>query len=506
MFKTKYKVIKELPKLSWLADVAINTVSVYCGENVEIHENFCVAGVWDGDFSSGNFVDARFFCGSGMKINENLIRFSTASHALEKLFLYRCEGHVIVSNSAPFLLAYCHLSLVKEDSQYERHFCSILDGINRYEKYIPVSGKENIEQYFVADITVDCSLSVVAQRKMALQGFNSFEDFYGQMQRDIEKIYLNATSKDRNSSGYGVISTISSGYDSCACATVAKKLGCTTVVSLSGGKYDADSGLKAAMELGYQNLIQREQQSYKVKKGCIDAEYVCSGELGTHLQFSVFEDLFSDNLVFMGLRGDYYWGLSSEPNNDFEMRGFYYYETNIGYIENALKNNYIIIPLPTYGTSVSTSIRLISLSKEMAPWRLYNDYDRPIPRRIVESAGVSRESFGQKKSGGGFSFGYDTIKTVQRKMTIEGYNSFVSYTRIRNCRRILQIVNYSRMLLPTYINIINKKMRIPKRFKQPVIRMGNPGAPADLIHWGMEKMIDKYQVALRGCENERSKT
>ena len=33
----------------------------------------------------------------------------------------------------------------------------------------------------------------------------------------------------------------------------------------------------------------------------------------------------------------------------------------------------------------------------MAPWRLGNDYDRPIPRRIAESAGVPRAAFGQRK-------------------------------------------------------------------------------------------------------------
>jgi hypothetical protein len=33
----------------------------------------------------------------------------------------------------------------------------------------------------------------------------------------------------------------------------------------------------------------------------------------------------------------------------------------------------------------------------MAPWRLGTWYDRPIPRRIAESTGLSREMFGQVK-------------------------------------------------------------------------------------------------------------
>ncbi len=36
----------------------------------------------------------------------------------------------------------------------------------------------------------------------------------------------------------------------------------------------------------------------------------------------------------------------------------------------------------------------------MAPWSLASDYNRPIPRRILEEKGVPRESFGQVKKGG----------------------------------------------------------------------------------------------------------
>jgi hypothetical protein len=40
----------------------------------------------------------------------------------------------------------------------------------------------------------------------------------------------------------------------------------------------------------------------------------------------------------------------------------------------------------------------------MAPWRLSNRYDRPIPRRLAEEAGVPRELFGQVKVGSTVEF------------------------------------------------------------------------------------------------------
>ena len=36
-------------------------------------------------------------------------------------------------------------------------------------------------------------------------------------------------------------------------------------------------------------------------------------------------------------------------------------------------------------------------SDEMKEWSVGGEYDRPIPRRIVEEAGIARESFGMKK-------------------------------------------------------------------------------------------------------------
>jgi hypothetical protein len=39
----------------------------------------------------------------------------------------------------------------------------------------------------------------------------------------------------------------------------------------------------------------------------------------------------------------------------------------------------------------------ISVSAEMQPWSLNSDYNKPIPRRIAEEAGVPREAFGMVK-------------------------------------------------------------------------------------------------------------
>jgi hypothetical protein len=40
----------------------------------------------------------------------------------------------------------------------------------------------------------------------------------------------------------------------------------------------------------------------------------------------------------------------------------------------------------------------LTCSHRMDPWRVGTNYDRPVPRRILEESGIPRDMFGQKKS------------------------------------------------------------------------------------------------------------
>ena len=62
-----------------------------------------------------------------------------------------------------------------------------------------------------------------------------------------------------------------------------------------------------------------------------------------------------------------------------------------------MKSGFINVPVPhIYARSLKDIVK-ISRSPEMKGWRLNTTYDRPIPRRIAESAGVKRELFGTMK-------------------------------------------------------------------------------------------------------------
>jgi hypothetical protein len=68
-----------------------------------------------------------------------------------------------------------------------------------------------------------------------------------------------------------------------------------------------------------------------------------------------------------------------------------------GLAEWRLATGFIQLPIPYLGARRREDIHHITHSPEMDGWRLKNSYDRPIPRRLAEEAGVPRHMFGQKK-------------------------------------------------------------------------------------------------------------
>ncbi|UCC98847.1 MAG: hypothetical protein JSW66_02930, partial [Phycisphaerales bacterium] len=101
-------------------------------------------------------------------------------------------------------------------------------------------------------------------------------------------------------------------------------------------------------------------------------------------------------VIFDGNHGDVMWDtnvLRQRLVNDIVHTDL----TGMGYMEIRLKSGFVLIPVPLILTRNILDLKRISLSKEMKPWRLYNNYDRPIARRIAETSGIERGRFAVRK-------------------------------------------------------------------------------------------------------------
>jgi hypothetical protein len=58
---------------------------------------------------------------------------------------------------------------------------------------------------------------------------------------------------------------------------------------------------------------------------------------------------------------------------------------------------FVHLPMVFIGARRHAEIHRISNDPSMKPWSIGGDYDRPVPRRLVEEAGVPRDAFGMEK-------------------------------------------------------------------------------------------------------------
>ena len=501
--KLTYHLVDSLPKLAWCAVVerGIGDVHVYHGSGVETFEDFFVEGAWNGEFSDGRFDKSEFFMGSGGRVVADsrlrTMMFSTPSHTLERLFSVLLANKLYVSNSLPFILNMSKSSLDINYLDYERDFNSILKGIDSYVRTIPLKDDRKLHLYYYCNISVGCELEVIETQKPSVSAFRDYSHYHDSLLETLKDLVENAQSSKREIK-YGMVTTISKGYDAPACAAIARDLGCNKCVSFNQPvKYADDCGDDIARVLGFTEIIVKSAEQYLSNDYLIEAEFVSSGDLGTEIVFTAFENEFAGNIVFMGLRGDRVWDKNCpDSNGRFRFDNEVYASTSM--IENRLRVGYVLLPMALFGVTEWPSITKISNSLEMEPFSIGGSYDRPIPRRIVESRGVPREMFGMKKMGAGFNYRWDNLSRIEKRMSPDSYQSFVNFVLNNRRKRIDTIVPWLRFFWSSKSQYVGYALRkVNLRYETKSVNadaLVNPGAPSYLFPWGIHEMTKRYDI------------
>jgi hypothetical protein len=130
-----YHAVAELPRLAWLASLELGggILSVFHGSAVELHDEWMVEGVWDGDFDRGDFHRSENFFGSGIRIEDDRVYFVASSALVDRLFYCFHREKMLISNSLILLLAFTGARL-NRNHNYRAECRSILKGIKGYTK------------------------------------------------------------------------------------------------------------------------------------------------------------------------------------------------------------------------------------------------------------------------------------------------------------------------------------------------------------------------------------
>jgi len=389
------------PKLAWAATMTrgADAVSVLHGPCVETRPDWCAEAVWAGTFADGDFDTTDLVAGSGIRARADGLRFVSSGDTLNRLHYYDDDGTIHISNSLPALMALADLSLAPA-FDYVTVMRSITDGYDKHVREIPTTRDPVQLVYFDNLMVTEAGVARVA-KSYAAPDFADFAGYREFLVATTRRVGENARAPERRHR-ITPLTTVSRGYDSPAAAVLAREAGVRHAVTIAKARRHPghlvdikDSGADIAERLGLScKVYGRSRRNYRHE----DAVWAGVGNVGD-LNFTIFDYPQPLCLLFTGFRGGLLW--------DRHRRSFAFLErrdsSGLRFCECRLELGVFNCSPAFWTCDKEEQVAAMGRSPEMQPWTLGNDYDRPIPRRIAEEAGIPREWFGTKKRASSFN-------------------------------------------------------------------------------------------------------
>ena len=383
--------------LAWLARARASQsvpVELFHGNGVEIRPQWFAEAAWDGDFSLGQFDQTDIIVGSGARINGSTVTFVSAGNSLERLHLFRDSWGLRVSNSLPCLLADMGATLRVSYPHYHRDIRSICRGLNHYCRQLPTTAG-NVEIIYFSNCEWDGVKLRIVSKPSPKRDFSCFESYRDFLTSCIEKLAANASDSARKFQ-FQPIGTLSGGYDSPTIAALAQGVPCRQALHFTSSEIKADwSATRIAQQLDIElTTIDLEAWQKELKP---EVEFIAGSPDGEEVRFAAARSYLRNTMLLTGTYGDNVWTpttrVAAEPlERMFSMQGLSLCEVRLWY-------GFLHVAPAYFGAHQVADIAALNDHPSMQPWVVDSDYSRPICRRIVESAGVQREDFGQFKAG-----------------------------------------------------------------------------------------------------------
>jgi hypothetical protein len=492
-FALSFKREEGIPALAWCleASAGATQATVRVGPRVETTADAFIEGAWDGAYAE-MAMDQGVCMGSGGRIRDGQLVLSAPSHTLEAVYSARVGDRLLVSNSLPFALTRAGLDLDPHYRAYLIDMRSIMRGLRAYVSRIPTLQRIPVERHFFCNLVISRDLQLRREKKPRPPRFASFADYRAYLRSRLQRITLNANDRSR-SFAHRLLATVSRGYDSPACAVLAKECGCARALTISDASWGnpVDSGLEIG-ELLFDDVVERKRQAYLHKAGMPEAEFAALGDAGD-VPFSSFEDVLTGCILTTGFHGDKVWD-PHNPHTGPDVRRGDASGSSLG--EFRLRTGFIHVPVPFIGCENHADINAIGRSAELDPWRVGGRYDRPIPRRIAEDAGIPRELFGQEKSAAATWWTQKPPKAESRE----------SYEKFRGAHRRSE--DTSTELVHSALYWLSRrwvafgslaaralrKLGLHVHIPQVVpLRFTEPAAEAQLVQWGVSRVRQRYR-------------
>lgn len=388
-----YHEVAGWPPLAWVATCRPGsvTVDVLHGDRVERRPRWFCEGAWAGPYVAGDFDRTDLVFGSGARLREEGVVFVSSGSTVDRLQSLRFGEGIWVSNSLPCLLAMAEADIDPLYRRYRDDFETIEGGLRFYKDTLETSRGQVRLTYF-DNLHWDGSSLTVVGKPDVLRDFGSFSAYTSFLERSIVELARNAAAAERDHP-YGLLGTLSKGYDSPAVACLARAAGLRVALTFGqarGGEDDA--GFQVGAVLGV--AVEAVRRDAWTQVPMAEVPFLAAEAGGEEVHFRGAERLLSGNLLLTGFHGDYVWTTRTRRlGSHLTWKD----PTGLSLSEYRLWAGFAHCPVPFMGARQVADIDALTRSPELAPWRLGGSYDRPIPRRVLEEAGVPREAFGMRK-------------------------------------------------------------------------------------------------------------
>lgn len=401
----------DIPPLAWICEIKKNRYTFTVGKKVEFGTNFIVEGVWDNVFSNHEFGASDHFYGTGAFLDENgVCVFVPPRLCTDFLFVMYDDNRKTtwVSNSFCYIFNRSGIDLegnfykaIKNTINTSSNAESAL-GADRGSPFIAKCESYSMYRLMYHNFTVDNHGCLnYLMRTPAKLHIDTFVDYKNFLLKTTKAIIANGCASQRKNT-FGTITMLSTGYDSTAVSAICAQAGVREAITMdviTTGHDDCGDKIAAALGLDCHIVESPLGKVVPLLKTAFMSEskqyleFIATAGIGDNIAFYNMADFIKDKIVFSGLYGDGTWSLNGnggglahhlpymKSRNEFRLRVGYY-----------------LVPPPAFGAYFPYALKKVGSEPDMAPYRLGNAYDRPIPRRIAEDAGVPRALFGQRKA------------------------------------------------------------------------------------------------------------
>jgi len=375
---------------SWLLQASQS--KLWSGKNIDAHSESFFEGAWAGAFTEFRFYECAEVFGSGaIKTSEGWL-VTSPSHTLEAVYaLHDRSGDWTVSNSLAFLKSFLGFTFRDSFITIVNGFYKSALGIDHSPARIRTShGTLYVLRFYNALLARD---GLKLRAKPLPPRFDNFGSYRGYLLETVRKVAANAKDPDR-SLRYELLATISSGYDSPTCSALASQAGCKDAITIASSQLGlSDDGTRIGEKLGLR-VSPFVRPSIAGENRQFVAELFSTGMQGGELVYEPLRGKLSNKLLVTGFHGDKVWDRNGAATRILKREGN---PSGTSLTEFRLSESFIHLPVPFIGAIRHPEIKEITDSSEMRQYSIGGSYDRPIARRILEEAGISREMFAQSK-------------------------------------------------------------------------------------------------------------